>query len=238
MERNTIAATKHFERDGFAIVPDVIDVGAISTLLAAIEAADGNGAVRRRGGQSYAMRNLLKAVPAIKSLAQSAPIRALVESVLGSGAIAVKGLMFDKTPAANWHVTWHQDLMIAVRDRRQVPGYDPWSIKAGVQHVQPPASVLERMVTLRLHLDDCGQTNGPLQVLPGSHRFGKLEDGKITEICRRTPAVSCVARPGDALLMRPLLLHASAPAREPGHRRVIHLEFAAGELDGGLEWNC
>jgi hypothetical protein len=36
--------------------------------------------------------------------------------------------------------------------------------------------------------------------------------------------------------MRPLLLHASASARVPGHRRVIHLEYAAESLPDGLEW--
>jgi hypothetical protein len=38
--------------------------------------------------------------------------------------------------------------------------------------------------------------------------------------------------------MRPLLLHASSPAADPRHRRVIHLEFAAEPLPGGLEWLC
>ncbi len=36
--------------------------------------------------------------------------------------------------------------------------------------------------------------------------------------------------------MRPLLLHASASGTNPGHRRVIHLEYAAVSLPGGLEW--
>jgi hypothetical protein len=42
---------------------------------------------------------------------------------------------------------------------------------------------------------------------------------------------------GGTLLVRPLLLHASAPAIHPGHRRVVHLEFAANLLPGGLVWH-
>ena len=36
--------------------------------------------------------------------------------------------------------------------------------------------------------------------------------------------------------MRPLLLHASSPSKVPGHRRVIHLDFASSPLPGGLYW--
>ena len=36
--------------------------------------------------------------------------------------------------------------------------------------------------------------------------------------------------------MRPLLLHASSPSRVPGHRRVVHLDFAAVQLPNGMRW--
>jgi ectoine hydroxylase-related dioxygenase (phytanoyl-CoA dioxygenase family) len=92
------------------------------------------------------------------------------------------------------------------------------------------------MVTLRLHLDDCDKSNGALKVLPGSHRSGKLSAGKI-EDCRSASTENlCTANAGDALFMRPLLLHASSPAEKPRHRRVVHIEFAMDELPGGLEW--
>jgi hypothetical protein len=37
--------------------------------------------------------------------------------------------------------------------------------------------------------------------------------------------------------MCPLTLHASAAAETIGHRRVIHIEYAADDLPAGLEWN-
>ena len=37
--------------------------------------------------------------------------------------------------------------------------------------------------------------------------------------------------------MRPLLLHASSASQSPRHRRVIHLEYAADPLPGGLVWD-
>ncbi len=140
--------------------------------------------------------------------------------------MAVRGIYFDKTPEANWLVPWHQDLSIAVKQRLDVSGYGPWSTKEGVPHVQPPAELLEAMVTLRLHLDNCDESNGPLRVIPGSHRMGRLEAADIVKTRSNQKEVICSMQAGDALLMRPLLLHASSEASVPVHRRVIHLEYA------------
>lgn len=225
-----------FDRAGFAIVPDVVEHDTIRSLIAAIESDDTNAGSRHRGGAKYAVRDLL-AVPAVRTLTESRPIRGLVEEILGRNAFAMRGLFFDKTPSANWKVAWHQDLTIAVKERREVPDYGTWSVKAGVQHVQPPVQVLKKTLALRLHLDDCGENNGPLQVLPGSHLSGKLNAENIQSWRARVAHVNCIVRAGGVLLMRPLLLHASSSAREPAYRRVIHLEFADGGLDGGLRWN-
>ena len=90
------------------------------------------------------------------------------------------------------------------------------------------------MLTLRIHLDPCGEENGPLRVIPGSHRAGKLDPEAIAGCAELGSEVPCPADVGDVLMMRPLLLHASSPAVVPGHRRVVHLEFAAEDLPAGL----
>jgi ectoine hydroxylase-related dioxygenase (phytanoyl-CoA dioxygenase family) len=159
-----------------------------------------------------------------------------VEPILGISSFPVRGILFDKVPGANWHVGWHQDQIIPVAERRDVPEFTAWSVKHGVPHVRPPVTVLERMLTLRIHLDDCDAENGALRLIPGSHRRGLLSAKEIEEIVAREEPVVCSARRGDALVMRPLVLHASSPATSPTHRRVIHLEFAAGPLPGGLSW--
>ncbi len=75
--------------------------------------------------------------------------------------------------------TWHQDVTNAVQERIETEGYGPWSIKADVLHVQPPAEVLEHMISVRLHLDPCGEENGALRVLSGSHTSGRISDEDI-----------------------------------------------------------
>jgi hypothetical protein len=99
-----------------------------------------------------------------------------------------------------------------------------------------PATVLERMVSVRLHLDDCPKENGALRVIPGSHTSGKLEERLIQELAERSATVTCAMFRGGVLMMRPLLLHASSASTIPGHRRVIHFDYAAAELPSGMNW--
>ena len=198
------------DRDGFAVVRGVIDAARVEALRTAL------------GGDTHAMRNLLD-VAEVRELALS--LHAVVEPYLGADCFAVRGTLFDKIAGANWHVPWHQDLTILVRERREVDGFGPWTIKGGRTAVQPPRGVLERMLAVRLHLDDCPPENGALRLMAGSHRAGQAGD----EV---TPHL----RAGDALLMRPLTVHASSPSAIASHRRVIHIEFATDDLPHGLEW--
>lgn len=228
--------TETVERDGFAVVEGVVPDGVADALLPALANVDHEGAVARRGGV-HAVRNLLEAVPAVRDLARMPSVRALVEPVLGPECFVVRGILFDKTPRANWKVAWHQDLTIAVQAPADAPGFGPWSEKAGIPHVQPPMEVLQRMLTVRLHLDPCGPDNGPVQVLPGSHARGRLSADDIARMRGEVRPVPCTCGRGGALVMRPAILHASSPATRPGHRRVVHLEFAADALPYGLRWH-
>jgi hypothetical protein len=216
---------------GFAVIPDVTSCETIATLIDELRELVLNSS--RRAG----LRDVLRVSPLSRTLANSDSIRSLIKPVLGEGAKCVRGLYFDKRREANWKVTWHQDLTIAVKQRLDLPGYGPWSQKAGILHVQPPAKVLERMLTLRLHLDDANETNGALFVLPGSHRFGKLNSMSIEDLKRKIAPEVCTVRKGGAMLMKPLLVHASSVVSVPNHRRVLHLEYAAGDLETGLEWD-
>ncbi len=218
--------------DGFAIVCPGLPETDRLRLIQDVEILQGEATQRGRGGH----RDLFAALPSVRDLAQHRALHCWPEALLGPGAFAVRAILFDKTPDANWKVTWHQDLTIPVRERRDVPGFGPWSEKAGIPHVQPPAAILERMLTVRVHLDACGMSNGPVRVLPGTHRNGRLGADAIETFKASTTAVDATCPAGGLLLMRPLLLHSSSAATRPGHRRVIHLEYAADELPGGLLW--
>ena len=228
-ERTDLAAA--IDRDGWAVTPPVVPQLELDQLLGAL--ASVVAASPGRGGT----RNLLQQLPAVAKLAASPAVRTVAEAVLGPHCFAVRALYFDKTPDANWKVVWHQDLTIAVEQQASVPGYGPWSEKEGVPHVQPPPEILEQMLAVRVHLDDCGEGNGPVRVLPGSHRVGRLSAAAIDHWKAAAAPVACLVERGGILAFRPLILHASSPAREPAHRRVVHLEFAAVELPAPLEWH-
>ena len=219
--------------DGFAVIPSALAPCEVASLLAAVEALPTPSAEEARGGQ----RDLFRVLPVVRNLASHPGIRSWPAAVLGSAAFAIRAILFDKTPDANWKVAWHQDLTIPARQRMEVPGFGPWSEKAGIPHVQPPPSVLERMLTVRVHLDPCDSANGPVRVLPGSHREGRLSAAAVDEWKAKAIPIETPCPSGGLLLMHPLLLHASSPAERPTHRRVIHLEYAADPLPHGLEWH-
>jgi ectoine hydroxylase-related dioxygenase (phytanoyl-CoA dioxygenase family) len=210
------------EGDGFAIIPSCLDEQTVDRL-------------RAEFGDGHAQRNLLS-VPGVRELAVSRAVREIVTSALGLNCFAVRGILFNKTPTSNWKVVWHQDLTIAVRERREVDGFGPWTTKAGVVHVQPPAEIMSRILAVRLHLDESGPDNGPLRVIPGSHKQGRLSAEQVAN-WPKTNSVTCTAPNGGALIMRPMLLHASSACVVPSPRRVIHLEFSAEQLPEGLEWH-
>lgn len=224
-----------FRDQGYAIAKTVLDQGRTEVMKGAIESIPDGEAVRRKR-DVYGVRHLLETSPEVRELAGSREVRQYVEPILGAGCFATRAVFFDKVPQANWNLGWHQDSVIAVRESKEVPGFSAWVNKAGVWQVQPPAEVLARMVAIRISLDDCGPENGPLRILPGSHRSGWVED-QIDEWKQRASEVVCCVPAGGIVVMCPLTLHASSKAVLPTHRRVIHIEFAADELPNGLEWN-
>lgn len=236
---------EHFHRDGFGWCRGFADGSTCEALKVAIAKLNQNN--------PHGLRNLDKLLPAVAELCTSAPLVQLAARYLRLSAQPprlVRAIFFDKTPETNWGVPWHQDKTIAVSDpaelgkanRQEISGWGPWSIKDGVHHVQPDLALLEQMVTLRLHLDDATLDNGCLRVMPGSHRLGLLPAEQVHDFKASGSAVDCCAAAGDILLMRPLLLHSSLRGQQldaqhsSGHRRIIHLEFCAATLPGGLHW--
>ena len=216
------------EREGFAIVPGVVDESLRLELLRGVEKSFPPSAAGVRG--------VTRKVGSVGRFAQSTMIRAIVEPVLGPRAQLVRSILFNKNEAANWQVAWHQDLAIAVQKRVEIEGFGSWSAKDGTPHVQPPVEILEQMLNVRVHLDAADETNGALLVSPRSHHLGRIPASEAAETARRVGAHLCEVNAGDVLLFRPLTLHASRKATSARPRRVIHLEFAAVALPAPLEW--
>lgn len=204
--------------------------GALKPCLQTIEAAL---STLRQGEAGLRLHGIEALRPA---LAHDGCVGAVAASILGASAKPVRAILFNKSPEANWSLAWHQDRTICVRERCEVPGFGPWTVKSGLIHVAPPFDVLTRMVTLRAHLDDVPTTNAPLLISPGSHLDGRVAVDDIEKVVALRGTAACVAEAGDLWLYATPILHASDKAAIPANRRVLQVDYAAEELPGGLEW--
>ena len=118
-----------------------------------------------------------------------------------------------KQPGAATQVKWHQDFPFTPHSN-------------------------DDLVTALLMVDEVTDSNGPLQVVPGSHR-GEIHDlwhdGRFTgavadEVARRCEAesVACTGPAGSVCLMHTRLLHGSAPNHSQ-HPRTLFIAVYSAE---------
>ncbi|MEM7776180.1 MAG: phytanoyl-CoA dioxygenase family protein [Pseudomonadota bacterium] len=229
----------HYHSYGVAIIEWALEPADLTAMARAFTSAP-----RRQGNEVLRLRSGLGSSPGARAIPadladwlETHPVLIEIASrLLADPARLVRILAFDKTVSANWFVPWHQDRIIAVEDRKPVLQFKNWSRKQGCWHVEPPIALLERMVTLRVHLDPCEERDGPLEVLPGTHAFGRLRRSDIGNVAATLAPQVCLADRGDILAMSPLTVHRSRRAKNPSRRRVLHLEFAALDLPEPLRW--
>lgn len=105
-----------------------------------------------------------------------------------------------------------------------------------MNYAHAPAEALEKIVALRVHLDNSILENGPLRVLPATHTQGVLTDDEIHAIAESATSIDCLMPLGGVVAMRPLVIHGSSKSRGEKSRRVLHIEYAESiEIADGLE---
>lgn len=226
-ERGATEGAGHLAFDdlGYAIVPEVLPSDECDAIAARVGP----------GHESVGSRSLL-AHPWCTDLAARLRHHPALSTLIGAEDVAVQCTYFEKSASRNWLVPIHQDLSVPVAARVPDPHLAGWSLKEGALFVQAPTELLQRMVAVRLHLDACTARDGPLRVVPGSHRQGVIGPEAATRVRRETAEVDCVAPVGAALAMRPLLLHASSKASGDSRRRVLHFLFGPAHPPNGLRW--
>ena len=216
-----------FEREGLALYPQVLDVSALTRL-------------RRFAGECSKAGERLDAAaltPIVDMIDRQGALGQVASTLCGRPPFAVRAILFDKLPEKNWSLHWHQDRTINVAERINLAGYGPWTVKQGLLHVQPPQSVIEAMITLRIHLDDVPEGNGPLRVLRESHRLGRLPEGDISALASRKEPFDCLATSGDVWAYRTAIVHSSGTVAAGNlGRRVLQLDYACEELSPPMRW--
>jgi hypothetical protein len=215
-----------FEERGFATAPRLLSEAQCAALEENVARVDVSGAGSREFlhlGWARDLARQLREFPTIRRL-------------LGNSTTAVQCSYFAKHSSRNWLVALHQDLSIPVEARRADVPCHGWSEKDGVWFCQPPLDVLSQLIALRVHIDDCTEANGPLRVIPGSHRLGRIAANEVIVQRELLGEVSCVVARRGILAMRPLLLHASSKSTNTAPRRVLHYLFGPATLPWGLRW--
>ncbi len=184
------------EELGFTLVREAITAEPLAALVQETERLSSS-----HPAQSHGLRGLLNLSPIICNEAER-----FFGLSLEWDARPLRAILFDKRSDANWRIGWHQDTNLKENGASLVSNDD-----------------LEKVFTLRLHLDPTPSTNGALRCLPGSHKWGRQADFRRSQSEAAEHVIE--AMPGDILIMRPLLFHASSPATQPARRRVIHVDY-------------
>lgn len=219
---------EELDREGFAILPAVFSDEEVSRISPLIEACELKGA---------GARELLR-FDWCRKVAGMILERMVRIGVLDQSAVAIQCNLFSKRASSNWKVAVHQDLVMPVAAPVDDERLSGWSVKDGVHYARLPDPLLRKMLAVRLHVDACLVGDGPLQVVPGSHREGALPVNTLASMADRLGRVRCEAQAGQLILMRPLLVHASSKATDPaGARRVLHYVFGPADPGYGLAWS-
>jgi len=203
---------------GFATVLGVLSLAEMQQLT---DDLDRSGVTRSRAGLRHALR-----LASVAQLARDPRLLDLAKEILDGEALPFRATLFDKSAESNWLVVWHQDTALPLRERKETAGWGPWSVKDGIIYAHAPADALSRVLALRVHLDESTPQNGPLRVLPGTHKRGVLTDDEIQGLSQSIAPSDCLVPQGGVLAMRPLLVHASSKSQSYLPRRVLHIEYA------------
>lgn len=137
-----------------------------------------------------------------------------VEQILGERAHLFQSRLNMKSAfrASGW--PWHQD-------------FNQWHRLDGMR--------TPRAIVAGLFVDDVNPCNGPLMVIPGSHRLGhvinessmEMDEEIVARAARDSGIVPLMGPPGTVVLFDCLIVHGSAANITPWPRRIFYLNFSA-----------
>lgn len=220
-------------RDGYLVMPDALDAGRVATLNEVFQTwCDESAAETSSYGQTVDGRARFDLepghsveAPALRRIASPVEVSddylAAMRDSLALDAVAQligpniefnNSKINSKQPGAATEVKYHQDFLF-----------------------QPHSN--EDLIAVLFFLDDVTLDNGPLEVVPGSHRgemFDHWHDGVFTGAVdgaisakAKERSIPCVGPAGTACLMHTRLLHGSAPNLSDQPRTLFIAEYRA-----------
>ena len=154
---------------------------------------------------------LLDHSPIVREIATNGIFQELAKSILGEACFPTHAILYNKNDTPK---PWQQDTTIKVHGQGVIEA--------------PDKAIYNRLLAVRLSLDDCTFVDGALKLCPSSHKHGVLTPQEIRGHSIR-PFSSPEMKAGDMLLMHPLTIHANSASTTGKPRRVIHIVYAAAE---------
>jgi ectoine hydroxylase len=204
--------TAQFEKDGFLLVPGLFSTEETDLLLkiARADQALASEAWDRKDSQGGISRLTLRSVlgdDLYSACVCCERIVATMECLLGDEVYHLHHKMMLKEPYVGGAWEWHQD-------------YGYW---------YNDACLFPDMASCMIAVDRATKENGCLQVIQGSHRFGRVNHGvtgdqtgadmeRVEQALERLPHVYCEMEPGTGLFFHANLLHRSDQNRSPNPR--------------------
>ena len=218
-----------FDRDGALLVPALFDAEEVGLLLRAAKedrALDAH-AFGRNDGEGGRVRLSLWNHPGDGLYGMFARCRRVVESceqLLDDEVYHYHSKMIMKDARVGGAWAWHQD-------------YGYW-YRNGV--------LWPHLVSVFVAVDPCTRENGCLQVIPGSHKLGRIDHvqtgeqagadrGRVEEALKRLPLSYVEMAPGDALFFHANTLHRSDRNASPDPRWSMICCYNAKHNDPYLE---
>ena len=222
----TSAQRDEFERDGYVIVRGLFDGEEIALLREAIER---DPAIRSHfydrfdaAGKSTRMALWNHPGDGVYGLAaRSARIVDTMTGLLGGEVYHYHSKLTAKEPREGGAWEWHQD-------------YGYWYNNG---------NLFPLMASVQIALDRCERANGCLQVIPGSHRMGRIDHGlmegeqvgvdpeRMKVILERFPVAYAEMEPGDGIFFHCNLLHRSDPNLSDSRRWTLICCYNAARND-------
>jgi ectoine hydroxylase-related dioxygenase (phytanoyl-CoA dioxygenase family) len=218
-----ISGTDPFD-PGYRFLPRAFDRAEIAALTPVLAGIPSSAAGKRWAGR------------ALEALLRSSEMQPILDrlAALLPGMTVNRAVAFRKDADANWFVPPHQDRSIPVRSPALLPGFDNLTRKDGGWQAEAPATLLAKMRNCRIFVDRATVDDGPLEVIPGSHRRGRIDQAEIPAVIGQKAWLPLTGEAGDVVILSPLLLHRSRRAVEPQGRRVLQLECIPAGLASTL----
>lgn len=227
-----LASVNKYHEDGFLLLENLFNEEEIDLITKELEpllkddgprkVSESNGEVRSYYG-AHQTNDLFNKVCCMKKLVE--PVQQILDSEV---YVHQTKINFKKAMRGNWW-EWHQD-------------YPYWQIEDGM--------TAPRVVSVMLYLDDVTEFNGPLLVVPGSHKHGvvnfadkgdeeatwtganlkyTIPQAILAEAFKENNIVSTTAKAGSVLLFHGNIFHASNCNLSPFDRKTYIITYNSVE---------